>query len=95
MKPTEADTDAAASEPETEPESEPESEPETEAGEAAVPADGAAPAVPKLTAAENTADGIKITWEAVPDAEAYNFTGIGGKTEIHGDDDKTGKALFV
>ncbi|MBQ6359959.1 MAG: fibronectin type III domain-containing protein [Lachnospiraceae bacterium] len=72
VKPTEADTDAAASEPETEPESEPESEPETEAGEAAVPADGAAPAVPKLTAAENTADGIKITWEAVPDAETYN-----------------------
>ncbi len=30
-----------------------------------------------------------------PDAETYNFTGIGGKTEIHGDDDKTGKALFV
>ena len=30
-----------------------------------------------------------------PDAEIYNFTGIGGKTEIHGDDDKTGKALFV
>ena len=30
-----------------------------------------------------------------PDAETYNFTSIGGKTEIHGDDDKTGKALFV
>ena len=30
-----------------------------------------------------------------PDAETYNFTGIGGRTEIHGDDDKTGKALFV
>ena len=30
-----------------------------------------------------------------PDAETNNFTGIGGKTEIHGDDDKTGKALFV
>ena len=30
-----------------------------------------------------------------PDAETYNFTGIGGKAEIHGDDDKTGKALFV
>ena len=30
-----------------------------------------------------------------PDAETYNFTGIGGKTEIHGDNDKTGKALFV
>ncbi len=30
-----------------------------------------------------------------PDAETYNFTGIGGKTVIHGDDDKTGKALFV
>ena len=30
-----------------------------------------------------------------PDAETYNFTGIGGETEIHGDDDKTGKALFV
>ena len=30
-----------------------------------------------------------------PDAETYSFTGIGGKTEIHGDDDKTGKALFV
>ena len=30
-----------------------------------------------------------------PDAETYNFTGVGGKTEIHGDDDKTGKALFV
>ena len=30
-----------------------------------------------------------------PDSETYNFTGIGGKTEIHGDDDKTGKALFV
>ena len=29
------------------------------------------------------------------DAETYNFTGVGGKTEIHGDDDKTGKALFV
>ena len=35
--------------------------------------------------------GIHIT----ADAETYNFTGIGGKTEIHGDDDKTGKALFV
>ena len=30
-----------------------------------------------------------------PDAELYNFAGVGGKTEIHGDDDKTGKALYV
>ena len=29
------------------------------------------------------------------DSELYNFAGIGGKTEIHGDDDKTGKALYV
>ena len=29
------------------------------------------------------------------DSELYNFSGIGGKTEIHGDDDKTGKALYV
>ncbi|MBQ3374753.1 MAG: hypothetical protein IJG40_16640 [Oscillospiraceae bacterium] len=29
------------------------------------------------------------------DSDLYNFTGIGGKTEIHGDDDKTGKALYV
>ena len=35
--------------------------------------------------------GIHIT----ADAEVFNFTGVGGKTEIHGDDDKTGKALFV
>ena len=35
--------------------------------------------------------GIAIT----ADAETYNFTGIGGRTELHGDDDKTGKALFV
>ena len=35
--------------------------------------------------------GIHIT----ADAETYNFSGVGGKTEIHGDDDKTGKALFV
>ncbi|MBR0161161.1 MAG: hypothetical protein IJQ02_07790 [Oscillospiraceae bacterium] len=30
-----------------------------------------------------------------PDFEVSNFAGIGGKTEIHGDDDKTGKALYV
>ena len=35
--------------------------------------------------------GIHIT----ADAETTNFTGVGGKTEIRGDDDKTGKALFV
>ncbi len=29
------------------------------------------------------------------DFEVSNFAGIGGKTEIHGDDDKTGKALYV
>ena len=29
------------------------------------------------------------------DADTYNFSGIGGKTEIHGNDDKTGKALYV
>ena len=29
------------------------------------------------------------------DSELYNFSGVGGKTEIHGDDDKTGKALYV
>ena len=29
------------------------------------------------------------------DSELYNFAGVGGKTEIHGDDDKTGKALYV
>ena len=29
------------------------------------------------------------------DVDTYNFSGIGGKTEIHGNDDKTGKALYV
>ena len=29
------------------------------------------------------------------DSELYNFAGVGGKTEIHGNDDKTGKALYV
>ena len=30
-----------------------------------------------------------------PDFDVSNFAGIGGKTEIHGNDDKTGKALYV
>ncbi len=29
------------------------------------------------------------------DFDVSNFAGIGGKTELHGDDDKTGKALYV
>ena len=29
------------------------------------------------------------------DSDTLNFSGIGGKTEIHGNDDKTGKALYV
>ena len=29
------------------------------------------------------------------DSDLYNFTGVGGKTELHGDDEKTGKALYV
>ena len=31
----------------------------------------------------------------VADFEVSNFAGIGGRTELHGDDDKTGKALYV
>ena len=30
-----------------------------------------------------------------PDADFTNFSGIGGKTELRGNDDKTGKALYV
>ena len=29
------------------------------------------------------------------DSDTLNFSGVGGKTEIHGNDDKTGKALYV
>ena len=39
--------------------------------------------------------GIKEKPDIRADSELYNFAGIGGKTEIHGDDDKTGKALYV
>ncbi len=30
-----------------------------------------------------------------PDYDVSNFSGVGGKTELHGNDDKTGKALYV
>ncbi len=41
---------------------------------------------------EDTVDrDINIT----ADSDLYNFPALGGKTEIHGDDDKTGKALYV
>ncbi|MBQ8076690.1 MAG: hypothetical protein IJ237_12000 [Oscillospiraceae bacterium] len=33
--------------------------------------------------------------EIVADSDLYNFAGVGGKTELHGDDEKTGKALYV
>ena len=55
---------------------------------------GTCPPCLKGGAAEQRGDSSE--WlDIQADFDVSNFAGIGGKTEIHGNDDKTGKALYV
>lgn len=42
-----------------------------------------------------TVYGLRPYEDIKPDSEFETFSGVGGKTELYGDDDKTGKALYV
>ena len=52
------------------------------------------PSLPLLREGDRRSGGGSI-YDIKPDSEFTDFSGIGGKTELYGDDEKTGKALYV